>query len=241
MTAVAAYAAVAAGPVLGWVAGRWPVVRRAAAAGRAARTDALTGVANRVGLSAAADEVFGPGRAGRVGVLLVDLDRFKPVNDRYGHAAGDEVLSAVGRRLSAAGRPGVTVARLGGDEFVVLLPGLPADPDAAVAAALAVAERVSAALAAPYVVGGVELAVGASVGAATVPCAAVVPAAGLAAALAAADVAMYAAKGGGGGLRVAPDLDQEPAQVPPPRRPAGRLRDTAVAPVAGARRVGGAA
>jgi diguanylate cyclase (GGDEF)-like protein len=229
----AAYVAAAAGPVLGWFAGRWPVVRRAAAAGRVARTDALTGVANRVGLSVAADAVFGPERSGRAGVLLVDLDGFKPVNDRYGHATGDEVLSAAADRLTAAvaGRPGTTVARLGGDEFVVLL--------AAADDVLAVGELVAAGLAAPYVVGGVELAVGASVGAATVPCAAPVPAAGLAAALAAADVAMYAAKRGGGGLRFAPDLDQEPAPIPLPRRPAGRLRDAAVVPCPG--RIGGAA
>jgi len=232
----------AAGPVLGWMAGRRPAVRGAAAAMRAARTDVLTGVANRAGLSVAAGNAFGPNRRDRTGVLLVDLDRFKPVNDRYGHAVGDEVLSAAAGRLSSAvDRPGTVVARLGGDEFVALLPGLPADPGAAGAVVLAVAELVGAALTRPYSVGGMELTVGASVGAATVPAAAAVPAAGLAGVLAAADVAMYAAKRDGGGLRVAPDLDQEPAPVPPPRRPTDRLRDAAAAPVAGAGRIGGAA
>jgi diguanylate cyclase (GGDEF)-like protein len=92
-------------------------------------TDSLTGLANRAcfldRLSAALDA------PGPVGVLLIDLDDFKPVNDRHGHAAGDAVLTETAARLRAAAGPGDLVARLGGDEFAVLLDrpaadGLPA-------------------------------------------------------------------------------------------------------------------
>jgi diguanylate cyclase (GGDEF)-like protein/PAS domain S-box-containing protein len=85
--------------------------------------DPLTGIANR----AAFEERLGHAIAEvrRYGDLLilayVDLDRFKPVNDRYGHAAGDAALVEVAKRLSESIREGDTVARLGGDEFVVLL------------------------------------------------------------------------------------------------------------------------
>ena len=82
---------------------------------RRANRDPLTGLLNRAGLATAYDH-----RAHRrLAVLLLDLDRFKPVNDRYGHAAGDEVLATVATRLRCL--PGV-VARLGGDEFAALVP-----------------------------------------------------------------------------------------------------------------------
>ncbi|WP_430782944.1 diguanylate cyclase domain-containing protein [Actinoplanes sp. G11-F43] len=79
-------------------------------------TDSLTGLANRARFLNRLDETSGP-----VGVLLIDLDDFKPVNDRYGHAAGDAVLVEAARRLRASLGPGDLVARLGGDEFAVLL------------------------------------------------------------------------------------------------------------------------
>ncbi|KUL23341.1 GGDEF domain-containing protein [Actinoplanes awajinensis] len=93
-----------------------------------------------------------------VAVMLLDLDKFKPINDDYGHAAGDALLRHVAGRLRSCLRETDTIARLGGDEFAVLL----ADPLAEDLAALA--ERVVVAVRQPCLVDGVELAVGASVG-----------------------------------------------------------------------------
>jgi diguanylate cyclase (GGDEF)-like protein len=92
-------------------------------------------------------------------VLFVDLDRFKVINDRFGHAAGDETLLAVGTRLREVLRPSDTVARLGGDEFVVLCEDLESD-----GAAVRVAERVLAALDRPIVCNGHDVVSSASIG-----------------------------------------------------------------------------
>jgi len=95
----------------------------------------------------------------RVAVLLLDLDGFKRVNDSLGHAAGDELLRVVGRRLGASVRSGETVARLGGDEFVVILEDLGPDEDPYV-----LAERLVALMALPIPVSGRDVTVGASIG-----------------------------------------------------------------------------
>jgi diguanylate cyclase (GGDEF)-like protein len=85
--------------------------------------DALTGLANRgLFLRRLHDGLA----AGPVTVFLIDLDEFKPVNDAFGHATGDQLLIEVARRLRTGLRTGDTVARLGGDEFAVLMPGLTA-------------------------------------------------------------------------------------------------------------------
>jgi diguanylate cyclase (GGDEF)-like protein/PAS domain S-box-containing protein len=84
--------------------------------------DALTGVLSRRALLAKLDQMARDGFDHEIVVLFCDLDGFKPVNDRFGHAAGDEVLIEVARRIERAVRPDDLVGRLGGDEFVVALP-----------------------------------------------------------------------------------------------------------------------
>ncbi|WP_367849168.1 diguanylate cyclase [Rhodoferax sp. WC2427] len=87
----------------------------------AAHTDALTGIYNRAGWTQHAPQLIA--HAGSSALLLIDLDHFKPVNDQFGHAAGDAVLCSVAKRLGTEVRGRGIVARLGGDEFVVLLSG----------------------------------------------------------------------------------------------------------------------
>ncbi len=84
--------------------------------------DELTGLFNRKHANQVIRQLDATGQAGRVSILFLDLDGFKHINDRYGHAAGDEVLVTVARRLGAVVRQEDTLARWGGDEFVVILP-----------------------------------------------------------------------------------------------------------------------
>ncbi|HLM08826.1 MAG TPA: EAL domain-containing protein [Thermoleophilaceae bacterium] len=125
--------------------------------------DPLTGLANRSllteRLASAVAKAAGAGTG--VGLLCVDLDDFKLVNDSLGHAVGDELLTGVAARLRAGGRHQDVLARAGGDEFLLLLPDLPADGErhAEIAAA-----RATALLAEPFQVAGVSLHVSASVG-----------------------------------------------------------------------------
>jgi diguanylate cyclase (GGDEF)-like protein len=92
-------------------------------------------------------------------ILYVDLDRFKPVNDRYGHRTGDEVLVIVAQRLKSAVRPTDLVARIGGDEFAVLCLDLKDISDVTT-----VAERIVQSIGRPIDLNGVEITVEASVG-----------------------------------------------------------------------------
>jgi len=125
-----------------------------------AQHDPLTGLANRTLLLQRLDDALaGAPECGHVGVLYLDLDRFKTVNDSLGHAGGDDLLVRVGERLSAAVRPQDLVARLGGDEFVLLAEGLASPAEAAL-----LADRVLDALAPPVQVGGTQVFVGASIG-----------------------------------------------------------------------------
>jgi diguanylate cyclase (GGDEF)-like protein/PAS domain S-box-containing protein len=99
-----------------------------------------------------------------VGVMFIDLDRFKLVNDTYGHAAGDELLKSVAQRLRLCMRAGDTLARKGGDEFTALLPDMVKAEDAAV-----IAEKIINELNAPFVVGGQNMYITASIGIAVLP------------------------------------------------------------------------
>lgn len=155
--------------------------------------DPLTGLANRTLLQEVLQSVLEqPGVVDRVAVLACDLDGFKEINDRYGHAAGDEVLVHVAGVLRAATARRGTVARLGGDEFVVVVQ----DPDGP-KAVFEVAAAVHAGLQEPVRVGRRRLSVGASVGIALAEPETVEG--GAPAMLAAADAALYRAKAAGRG------------------------------------------
>jgi len=152
--------------------------------------DALTGVANRASFRAHLAEALAIGEH-NLAVAFCDLDRFKPVNDTYGHRAGDNVLVEVAARLRSRLRVGDELARIGGDEFTVLLRNV---PDATVAAQLA--DRLLLAVEEPFPVSDGEVRVGMSVGIAL--------AGGMSNAddlLSAADEALYACKRSGGGGR----------------------------------------
>lgn len=152
---------------------------RAASLKDMANTDRLTGLPNRRAVHACFQALTQLGHSG--GLLLFDLDRFKNLNDEYGHEAGDAVLRSVALAARAAVRPGDTVARWGGEEFLVLLPGCPAD------GARVIAERVRSRI--EQTVSSPGGAVTASVGVATVQ-----PGEALDLVVGRADRAMYQAK-----------------------------------------------
>ncbi|HYI36185.1 MAG TPA: EAL domain-containing protein [Thermoleophilaceae bacterium] len=153
--------------------------------------DSLTGLPNRVVLLDRLGQAVGRlrRRGGTVGLLFLDVDGFKQINDRYGHGAGDDFLREVPRRLRSALRTDDTVARLGGDEFVILL-----EDSGAEAGTIQVAERVLHAFEAPFVLGEEQLALRVSVGIAVADSADESPER----LVANADVAMYRAKHAGG-------------------------------------------
>jgi diguanylate cyclase (GGDEF)-like protein len=151
-----------------------------------AQHDALTGLPNRVLFAERVDLAMQAG--GDQAVLFIDLDDFKVVNDSLGHAAGDELLVAVARRLQASVRESDLAARLGGDEFAVLV------QEGGVPLASTIAERIIAALRQPVAAGGMPILIQASVG-----IAAVSEWRDTAELLRNADVAMYVAKEQGKG------------------------------------------
>jgi diguanylate cyclase (GGDEF)-like protein len=127
--------------------------------------DGLTGLPNRKMLILRTEESLAEARADeRVGLLLLDLDRFKEVNDTLGHPVGDRLLQLVAHRLTHSVRPGDVVARLGGDEFAVLLPSI---RDAQ--AAKEVASRLRVALTEPVRLEGMTFDLDASIGIALYP------------------------------------------------------------------------
>ena len=123
------------------------------------QTDPLTGLLNRAGFEECIERRTQEGRAAMLGLLYIDLDRFKPINDQHGHTIGDRLLQAVARRLSGLVRPTDAVARPGGDEFAILLVDV-----GVLANAEAVADKVVAAIATPFEIDGRKLEIGASVG-----------------------------------------------------------------------------
>lgn len=131
-----------------------------------AEYDLLTDLPNRVLLADRLQQALAMARRNSVhlALMVLDLDRFKWVNDHYGHAAGDAVLKEAARRMQACLRASDTVARVGGDEFVVLLPSVSGAADA-----LNVGEQIRAALAAPYRLGELQCHLSASVGVAVYP------------------------------------------------------------------------
>jgi diguanylate cyclase (GGDEF)-like protein len=150
--------------------------------------DALTGLPNRTLFARHVEEILGRPVDGppRVAVLLMDLDRFKEVNDTLGHHTGDQLLQQVARRLLSAVGPHGMVARLGGDEFAVLLADIGGVTDA-----LETAHRIYARITEPVPLASLLLDVGASIGIAIGPD----HGEDLPALLQRADVAMYSCKG----------------------------------------------
>jgi diguanylate cyclase (GGDEF)-like protein/PAS domain S-box-containing protein len=149
--------------------------------------DALTGLANRTLFSHRVERALDAARpeGGHVAVIVMDLNRFKEVNDSLGHHAGDELLQEVARRVLSVLRTSDAVARLGGDEFGILLPDLSGP-----SAATAVVEKLIAAMEEPITVQDLPLVVEASVGIAMFPDDGL----DVDTLLRAADVAMYTAK-----------------------------------------------
>ncbi|GAA3005035.1 putative bifunctional diguanylate cyclase/phosphodiesterase [Streptosporangium longisporum] len=163
--------------------------------------DGLTGLPNRKMLVLSTEEALAEARDGeRVGLFLLDLDRFKEINDTLGHPVGDRLLQTVAHRLTHSVRPGDVVARLGGDEFAVLLPSV---RDAA--AAREVAARLRVAITEPVRLEGMSFDLDASFGIALYPD----HAPDFEMLLQRSDVAMYLAKEGRTGVEIyAADKDR---------------------------------
>jgi diguanylate cyclase (GGDEF)-like protein len=170
-----------------------------------ARRDDLTGLPNRLALREAFERFAAEAGAGdMLSVHCLDLDRFKPVNDIYGHPAGDALLLAVSERLNALLGRGDIAARLGGDEFVVIQTGARHRDEVDL-----LARRIGRAVAEPFSILGHRISIGASVGYALFPA----HGRDLDDLLGRADEALVAVKRNGGGVAMHGQL-----LLPPERR-----------------------
>jgi len=165
---IIALAVLLAGGIPGFMVYRKMIAHRTAEAEALflAEHDSLTGIPNRMRLGEVAKGALAWTRRNKsyVASLLIDLDRFKEINDTFGHGAGDEVLKAFAMRIKGAIREEDLVARLGGDEFVVLQAGM-AQPSGA----SSLADRLMKVLSEPYNLGGTQVSCGASIGVAIAP------------------------------------------------------------------------
>lgn len=157
-----------------------------------ALTDDLTGLMNRRGFYRAVEKLIDPAGKARFALLLIDLDRFKAVNDAFGHAIGDRLLRGIALRLEGCVPEDGLIARLGGDEFAAAVRITPAERSDEVARAIL------ASLAEPVIVDGHPLQVDASIGVAIHP----VHGTARAELLRRADLAMYLAKRTGVGVHI---------------------------------------
>lgn len=172
-----------------------------------AHFDALTGLPNRVLFMDRLKRTMArlDRQGGELALLYLDLDRFKPVNDIYGHALGDQILIEAAKRMSAHVREMDMVSRRGGDEFVVLV-----EAENIREAAATVAAKLISGVSLPYSVDGHEISIGASIGVAIYPD----DGKDADALLEAADMALYIAKGEGrGDFRFFLNADQEKADI----------------------------
>lgn len=178
--------------------------RREAELAMLAFTDPLTGLQNRLALTRRmarlADDLAESPEAS-FAILLMDLNRFKPINDTFGHAAGDKLLAEIGARIRNAVPRNATIVRMGGDEFVVV-----AGPRVGRDSAIGLAESVIAAVAVPVDIGGEFVSVGISIGIALAPSDSTDPDT----LMMGADHAMYRAKTSGCHYALMQDTLQEP-------------------------------
>ena len=178
----------------GWVSTHEDITERRRAEAEIvhlARHDVLTGLANRAEFNAKLEEASKrlKRNGGTLTVMMLDLDKFKAVNDTLGHPAGDQLLVEVGRRLQSTIRETDVLARLGGDEFAIIQEGGPNQHEGAIALAL----RIINAISEPFDLSGQEARVGTSIGIALAPENGVEPEE----LLKSADLALYDAKANG--------------------------------------------
>jgi c-di-GMP phosphodiesterase Gmr len=168
-----------------------------------ATTDALTGLPNRHAIHEKIRSAIENAGDAQVGILFLDLDNFKKVNDHYGHAFGDQLLRDVSSAIAGCLAPDDTLARLGGDEFIVL------SHTATVPALEATAQRIQERLRVPFRIGLVEVYTGSSIGIALAP----QHGDSVESLIRSADIAMYVAKDSGKGAHrvFSPDMDKRVA------------------------------